>query len=52
VEARSGLIGEHPSVVALALSGRKTLDQAAALRRLPRAEQRAVHRALRQIARG
>ncbi|UWQ18446.1 hypothetical protein [Jannaschia sp. M317] len=40
---------EHPAVVALTLDGLPPLEQAAALRRLPRGQVRAVHRALRLL---
>lgn len=38
---------EHPAIVALTLEGLPPLEQAAALRRLPRGQARGVHRALR-----
>jgi len=40
---------EHPAVIALALRGRPPLEQAVALRALPRGQARAVHRALRMM---
>lgn len=41
------LAREHPAIIAMTLVGRSTLEQAAALRRLPGGQVRAVHRALR-----
>ncbi|TFL18447.1 hypothetical protein [Jannaschia formosa] len=44
---------EHPAILALTLRGRPPLDQAVALRALPRGQARAVHRMLRMMeARG
>ena len=40
---------EHPAIVALTLEGKPPLQQAAALRELPRGQVRAVHRALRLL---
>ncbi len=40
---------EHPSVIALTLLDRAPLEQAAALRLLPRGQVRSVHRALRVL---
>ncbi|MGB3407631.1 MAG: hypothetical protein WBA67_09060 [Jannaschia sp.] len=40
---------EHPAIVALTLQGRAPLQQAAALRLLPRGQVRGVHRALRLL---
>lgn len=40
---------EHPLIVAFTLEGRPSLDQAAALRRLPKGQVRSVHRALRLL---
>ena len=40
---------EHPAIVAITLVGRPALEQAAALRALPRGQARAVHRALRML---
>ncbi len=46
----AGTLGrEHPAIVALTLMGKPTLEQAAALRRLPGGQVRAVHRMLRQL---
>lgn len=46
------LAREHPAVIAMTLAGRPTLEQAAALRRLPGGQTRAVRRALRQLELG
>ncbi|WP_179380984.1 hypothetical protein [Jannaschia marina] len=43
------LAREHPAVIAMTLIGKPTIEQAAALRRLPGGQVRAVHRALRQF---
>ncbi|PWJ17405.1 hypothetical protein [Jannaschia seohaensis] len=40
---------EHPAIIALTLQGQAPLEQAAALRALPRGQARAVHRALRML---
>ncbi len=40
---------EHPAIIARTLAGKTSLEQAAALRRLPGGQVRAVHRALRQL---
>lgn len=40
---------EHPAVIALTLADRPPLEQAAALRKLPRGQVRTVHRALRLL---
>ena len=42
---------EHPAIVALTLQARPPLEQAVALRALPRGQARAVHRALRMLER-